>query len=86
MNSQMVVLNLYSFSRLNLGTRSHVGCVPGGVFFIDVPQRLDARDLGQSIRYCDLVNIYHTWDGGTDHGASLVSHSTQCVAVLGGLH
>ena len=51
-----------------------------------VPQRLDAGDLGRPTRYCYLESIYHTWDGGTDHRASLVSHPTQCVAVLGGLH
>ena len=58
------------------------------VFFFSsgVPQRLDAGDLGRQIRYCYLESIYHTWDGGTDHRASLVSHPTQCVAVLGGLH
>ena len=56
-------------------------------FFISgVPQRLDAGDLGPPTRYCYLESIYHTWDGGTDHRASLVSHPTQCVAVLGGLH
>ena len=56
-------------------------------FFISgVPQRLDAGDLGRPTRYCYLESIYHTWDGGTDHRASLVSHPTQCVAVLGGLH
>ena len=38
--------------------------------FFGVLQRLDARDLGRSTRYCDLVNNYHTWDGGTDHRAS----------------
>ena len=58
------------------------------VFFLlsGVPQRLDARDLGRSTRCCYLVNIYHTWDRGTDHRASLMSLLTQCVAVLGGLH
>ena len=56
------------------------------LFFSGVPQRLDAGDLGRPTRYCYLENIYHTWDGGTDHRASLVSHPTQCVAVLGGLH
>ena len=55
-------------------------------FFSGVPQRLDAGDLGRPTRYCYLESIYHTWDGGTDHRASLVSHPTQCVAVLGGLH
>ena len=56
-------------------------------FFISgVPQRLDTGDLGRPTRYCYLESIYHTWDGGTDHRASLVSHPTQCVAVLGGLH
>ena len=55
-------------------------------FFIGVPQRLDAGDLGRPTRCCYLESIYHTWDGGTDHRASLVSHPTQCVAVLGGLH
>ena len=56
-------------------------------FFISgVPQRLDAGELGRPTRYCYLESIYHTWDGGTDHRASLVSHPTQCVAVLGGLH
>ena len=56
-------------------------------FFISgVPQHLDAGDLGRPTRYCYLESIYHTWDGGTDHRASLVSHPTQCVAVLGGLH
>ena len=33
-----------------------------------------------------LESIYHTWDGGTDHRACLVSHPTQCVAVQGGHH
>ena len=57
------------------------------LFFISgVPQRLDAGDLGRPTRYCYLESIYRTWDGGTDHWASLVSHPTQCVAVLGGLH
>ena len=37
-------------------------------------------------RYYSLMSIYHTRDRGTDHRASLVSHPTQCVAVLGGLH
>ena len=55
-------------------------------FFSGVPQRLDAGDLGQPTRYCYLESIYHAWDGGTDHRASLVSHPTRCVAVLGGLH
>ena len=55
-------------------------------FFSGVPQRLDAGDLGRPTRYCYLECIYHTWDGGTDQRASLVSHPTQCVAVLGGLH
>ena len=56
-------------------------------FFISgVPQRLDAGDLGRPTRHCYLESIYHTWDGGTDHRASLLSHLTQCVAVLGGLH
>ena len=56
------------------------------IFFSGVPQRLDAGDLGQPTKYCYLESIYHAWDGGTDHRASLVSHPTQCVAVLGGLH
>ena len=60
--------------------------VIANAFFGGVPQRLDTRDLGRSTRYCDLVNIYHTWDGGTDHRASLMSLPTQCTAVLGGLH
>ena len=52
------------------------------VFFVfGVPQRLDAGDLGRPTRYCYLESIYHTWDGGTDHWASLVSHPTQCVAI-----
>ena len=55
-------------------------------FIYGVPQRLDAGDLGRPTRYCYQESIYHTWDGGTDHRASLVSHLTQCVAVLGGLH
>ena len=58
-------------------------------FFISgVPQRLDAGDLGRPTRYCHLESIYHTWDGGTDHRASLVSPPTQCLSrpVLGGLH
>ena len=46
--------------------------------------RLDARDLGRSTRYYSLVNIYHTWDRGTDHRAPLVSLPTQCMAVLAG--
>ena len=49
-------------------------------FFISgIPQRLDAGDWGRPTRYCYLESIYHTWDGGTDHRASLVSHPTQCV-------
>ena len=57
------------------------------IFFSSgVPQRLDAGDLGRPTRYCYLESIYHTWDGGTDHRASLVSHPIQCVAVLEGLH
>ena len=56
------------------------------IFFSGVPQRLDAGDLGRPTRYCYLESIYYTWDGGTDHRASLVSLPTQCVAVLGGLH
>ena len=55
-------------------------------FFFGVSQRLDIGDLGVPTKYCYLESIYHTWDGGTDHRASLVSHPTQCVAVLGGLH
>ena len=55
-------------------------------FSSGVPQRLDAGDLGRPTRYCYLESIYHTWDGGTNHRTSLVSHPTQCVAVLGGLH
>ena len=58
-------------------------------FFISgVPQRLDAGDLGRPTRFCYLESIYHTWDGGTNHRASLVSHPTQCMSrpVLGGLH
>ena len=55
-------------------------------FSSGVPQRLDGGDLGRPTRYCYLESIYHAWDGGTDHRASLVSHPTQCVAVLGGLH
>ena len=56
------------------------------IFFSGVPQRLDAGDLGRPTRYYYLESIYHAWDGGIDHRASLVSHPTQCVAVLGGLH
>ena len=56
------------------------------LFFSGVPQRLDAGDLGRPTRYCYLESIYHAWDEGTDHRAYLVSHPTQCVAVLGGLH
>ena len=55
-------------------------------FFFGVPQRLDAWDLGRHTRYCYLESIYHTWDGGTGHRASLMSLPTQCTAVLGGLH
>ena len=46
-------------------------------FFSGVPQRLDTGDLGRPTRYCYLESIYHTWDRGTDHRASLVSHPTQ---------
>ena len=55
-------------------------------FFFGVPQRLDAGDLGRPTRCCYLVSIYHTWDGGSGHRASLMSLITQCAAVLGGLH
>ena len=55
-------------------------------FSLAFPSALDPGDLGRPTRYCYLESIYHAWDGGTDHRASLVSHPTQCVAVLGGLH
>ena len=71
------------FGILREGIRNHEYDL---VFFSGVPQRLDAGDLGRPTRYCYLESIYHAWDGGTDHRASLVSHPTQCVAVLGGLH
>ena len=56
-----------------LGEQLLAGSTDRLFFPCGVPQRLDARDLGRSTRYYSLVNIYHTWDGGTNHRASLVS-------------
>ena len=52
------------------------------LFFSGVPQRLDAGDLGGPTRYCYLESIYHAWDGGTDHRASLVSHPSRSAVAM----